>query len=65
MQEHTKKPHTEAISMTFTGPVAMLQTAIEAMQQLGFQEEQRHPAQSVEGSIPWREIGRASCRERV
>ena len=55
MQEHMKKLHTEAVSMTFTGPIAMMQTAIEAMQQLGFQEDQRNRAQQVEDSIPWRE----------
>jgi DNA-binding XRE family transcriptional regulator len=55
MREHTKKPHTEAVSMTFTGPIAMIQTAIEAMQQLGFQEEQRNRTQPANGSIPWRE----------
>jgi len=50
-----KKPLTEAVSMTFTGPIAMMQTAIETMQQLGFQEEQRNRTQQVDGSIPWRE----------
>jgi DNA-binding XRE family transcriptional regulator len=50
-----KKPLTEAVSMTFTGPIAMMQPAIEAMQQLGFQEEQRNYTQALEGSIPWRE----------
>ena len=55
MQEHTKKPLTDAVSMTFTGPIAMMQTAIEAMQQLGFQEDHQSRAQQVEDSIPWRE----------
>jgi len=55
MQEHMKKPRTEAVSMTFTGPVAMMQTAINAMRQLGFQEEYRNRTQQVEDSIPWRE----------
>jgi len=50
-----KKPLTEAVSMTFTGPIAMMQTAIESMLKLGFQEEQRDRSQQVEGSIPWRE----------
>ena len=50
-----KKPLTEAVSMTFIGPIAMMRTAIEAMQQLGFQEEQRNRTQQVDGSIPWRE----------
>jgi len=55
MQEHTKKPHTEAVSMTFTGPIAMMQAAVEAMQKLGFQEKELIGEQQVEGSIPWRE----------
>ena len=55
MQEHMKTPLTEAVSMTFTGPVSMMETAIQAMQQLGFQEEQRNTTQNVEASIPWRE----------
>ena len=37
MQEHTKKPLTDAVTVTFTGPVAMMQEAIDAMQELGFQ----------------------------
>jgi len=55
MQEHTKKPLTEAVSMTFTGPIAMMRAAIETMQKLGFQEEQLSGSQQAEGSIPWRE----------
>ena len=55
MQEHMKKPHTEAVSMTFTGPVAMMQAAIDAMQKLGFQENEQIGDQQIEGSIPWRE----------
>ena len=55
MQEHMKKPLTDAVSMTFTGPIAMMQTAIDAMRELGFQEEQLGSNQQGEGSIPWRE----------
>ena len=55
MQEHMKKPHTEAVSMTFTGPIAMMQAAVEAMQKLGFQEKEQASDQESEGSIPWRE----------
>jgi len=55
MQEHTKKPLTEAVSMTFIGPVSMMQTAIETMQKLGFQEEHLSGSQQIEDSIPWRE----------
>ena len=55
MQELTKKPHTEAVSMTFTGPIAMMQAAIETMQKLGFQEAQLSGSQQAEGSISWRE----------
>ena len=54
MREHMKKPHIEAVSVTFTGPVAMMQTAIETMKKLGFQEEQKRSRQT-EDSIPWRE----------
>ena len=56
MQGHTKKPHTDAISVTFTGPVAMRQQALEAMRFLGFQPINEEPCSSEnEGSIPWRE----------
>ncbi len=56
MQGHTKKPHTDAVSVTFTGPVAMMQQALEAMRSLGFQQiEDKAYNQEVEGSIPWRE----------
>ncbi len=56
MQEHTKKPPTDAVTVTFTGPVAMIQEAIDAMQELGFQTaEQLIRNQQVESSIPWRE----------
>jgi DNA-binding XRE family transcriptional regulator len=41
--------------MTFTGPIAMMQAAIETMQKLGFQEEQLSGSQQAEDSIPWRE----------
>lgn len=55
MQEHTKKPLTDAVTVTFTGPVAMMQEAIDAMQELGFQSvEQLIRNQQTEGSIPWR-----------
>ncbi len=54
--EHTKKPPTEAVNMTFTGPVAMMQKALEAMQALGFKKVEEPPLVSgVEDSIPWRE----------
>lgn len=56
MQGHMKKPHTNEVSMTFTGPVAMLEQALEAMRSLGFEtEEQLICNQQAEGSIPWRE----------
>jgi len=54
MQEHMKKLHTEAVSVTFTGPVAMMQTAIETMRKIGFQEEPQ-TGQQTGDSIPWRE----------
>jgi DNA-binding XRE family transcriptional regulator len=50
-----KKPLTEAVSMTFTGPAAMMRTAVAAMRKLGFQEKQALPAPQAEASIPWRE----------
>ena len=56
MQGHMKKPHTEAVSMTFTGPVAMMEQALEVMRSLGFEEvEQLIRNQQDHGSIPWRE----------
>lgn len=56
MQGHMKKPHTEAVSMTFTGPVAMMEQALNAMRSLGFEaEEQLIRNQQLDGSIPWRE----------
>ena len=56
MQGHMKKPHTEEVSMTFTGPVTMLEQALEAMRSLGFEtDEHLAPNQEAEGSIPWRE----------
>ena len=56
MQGHMKKPHTEEVSMTFTGPVAMMEQALETMRSLGFESaEQLALKQQGEGSIPWRE----------
>ena len=56
MQGHMKKPHTEEVSMTFTGPVAMMEQALEKMRALGFESaEQLALKQQVEGSTPWRE----------
>ena len=56
MREHMKKPHTEAISMTFTGPVATLGEALKAMRALGFEETTQTPGDyQAEDSIPWRE----------
>ena len=56
MQAHMKKPHTDEVSMTFTGPVAMIAQALEVMRSLGFEtEEQVIRNQQAEGSIPWRE----------
>ncbi|MDR0339733.1 MAG: XRE family transcriptional regulator, partial [Desulfovibrio sp.] len=54
MQAHMKKPHTDSVSMTFTGPIAMQERALEAMRSLGFEELERVTVnQQVEGSIPW------------
>lgn len=55
MQGHMKKPPTEAVTMTFIGPVAMMDKALEVMHRLGFQEEQLSTNQQADGSIPWRE----------
>ena len=56
MREHTKKPHIDAISVTFTGPVAMKQQALEAMRFLGFRPTGENACVlECEGSIPWRE----------
>ncbi|MDL2207306.1 helix-turn-helix domain-containing protein [Desulfovibrio sp. OttesenSCG-928-F20] len=51
-----KKPHTDEISMTFTGPVTMIEQALEAMRSLGFEKEKQQTVNGeVAGSIPWRE----------
>jgi DNA-binding XRE family transcriptional regulator len=51
-----KKPHIDEVSMTFTGPVAMMEQALAAMHSLGFEEiEQASSERSADGSIPWRE----------
>ena len=56
MQGHMKKPHTDEVSMTFTGPITMMEQALEAMRSLGFESEEQLVAnQQGEGSIPWRE----------
>jgi len=55
MREHMKKPLTKAVSMTFTGPAAMTQAAIEAMQKIGFRENRLINNQQAEDSMPWRE----------
>ncbi|MDL2271916.1 helix-turn-helix domain-containing protein [Desulfovibrio sp. OttesenSCG-928-I05] len=51
-----KKPHTNEVSMTFTGPIAMMEQALEAMRSLGFEKAEPVTVNlDVEGSIPWRE----------
>lgn len=56
MQEHMKKHHTEAVNMTFTGPVAMMEQALKAMRSLGFVEAGQVPvAYQNDDAIPWRE----------
>lgn len=47
MLEHTKKPLTEAVALTFTGPASKAGEALAAMRKLGFQE--------TEDSMPWRD----------
>lgn len=48
MPGHMKKRPTEAVNMTFSGPVSMVEQAMEAMQALGFEKIE-------EQTIPWRE----------
>ena len=56
MQGHMKKPHTDEVSMTFTGPITMMEQALEVMRSLGFEEAEPVAVNhEVEGSIPWRE----------
>ena len=56
MRGHTKRLHTDAVSVIFTGPIAMMEQALEAMRSLGFEEIERLPSkQEAGGSIPWRE----------
>ena len=56
MQGHMKKHHTDEVRMTFTGPVVMMEQALEAMRSLGFETaKQLIRNQEDEGSIPWRE----------
>ena len=47
MLERTKKPHTEAVALTFTGPAAKAREAMAAMRALGFLE--------ADDSTPWRD----------
>ncbi len=47
MLERTKKPRTEAVALTFTGPAAKAREAMVAMRALGFHE--------AEESLPWRD----------
>lgn len=47
MLERTKKPRTEAVALTFTGPAAKATEAMAAMRALGFHE--------AGGSTPWRD----------
>lgn len=55
MRGHTKKQHVDAVSMTFTGPVTMIEQALEAMRALGFEaEETQNKNHPMEDSIHWR-----------
>ncbi|MBI5520657.1 MAG: helix-turn-helix domain-containing protein [Desulfovibrio sp.] len=47
MLERTKKPRTDAVALSFTGPAAKVREAMDAMRALGFQE--------AGDSLPWRE----------
>lgn len=56
MQGHMKKPHTDEVSMTFTGPISMIEQALEVMRSLGFETEEPLTLNQQAGdSIPWRE----------
>lgn len=56
MQGHTKKPHIDEVSITFTGPGTMMERAFEVMCSLGFKpEEQGIRNKEAENSLPWRE----------
>lgn len=48
MPGHMKKHPTEAVNMTFSGPVSMVEQAMKVMQSLGFEKVE-------ESTIPWRE----------
>ena len=42
--------------MAFTGPITMMEQALEVMRVLGFESKEQLPAKQLgEGSIPWRE----------
>ena len=47
MQEPTKKPRTEIIRITFTGPAENREKALNALKKLGYTD--------TSGSVPWRE----------
>ena len=55
MREHTRKPLTEVVRMTFSGPAATKQIAVETMRKLGFEAEQQVHNRQTEDSISWRE----------
>jgi DNA-binding XRE family transcriptional regulator len=55
MQAHTNALPTEQVSLTFTGPVAMLQQALEAMHSLGFKDSHEAPSDADGEPIPWHE----------
>jgi DNA-binding XRE family transcriptional regulator len=55
MQEHTNALPTEQVSLTFTGPAAMLQQALEAMYSLGFKDSSEISGDVDGETIPWRE----------
>ncbi|RRD71234.1 XRE family transcriptional regulator [Desulfovibrio sp. OH1186_COT-070] len=56
MQGHMKKHPIEAVQMTFSGPVAMREEALQAMRSLGFVEAGHLPVENQNDSaISWRE----------
>jgi DNA-binding XRE family transcriptional regulator len=47
MLEHTKKPHTKRIVLTFSGPVSERDKAVKLMESIGFKD--------TSDSIPWKD----------
>jgi plasmid maintenance system antidote protein VapI len=55
MRAHTNALPTEEVSLTFIGPVAMMQQALEAMHSLGFKDSPEASDAAGTDAVPWRE----------